>query len=437
MEIKNCIICFEDSDTFGFYDCNHKVCLRCAAKLVYFYNDLKCSQCNKLSTKIVFSKTDNLESHKIVKTQNAHFDCEETKKRIENLLLNKCKNCKKEFKEKRMLSKHYKFNHKLFICEVCLFRKFSFWDEIKLYDSYEEFKRHRKRNHIFCPFCEKFYFDLAEIRTHCRNEHQICTICDVMGKKHQYFRNYDDLERHFRSEHYCCTDSLCIKNHCFAFAFKSEIWGHYKEAHKVQRDLNEIRIVKYNPDPKRCDLSDSKGLDANKSPFAITTGAVRILNPYVKENPSFPGFLEQFKSSSSLASSKKLIEKAKEGGLLPEFLANNEDKLLMQRIRMGSKNFQEEIFTAIKNYSSNSESDENTIRILVKELEEILEEKMKVYNLLYSVCNKDYKIRKFLHKYMEEIKFPRFETTNKAKEPEIKKNQFKIIDLSVERKKKR
>ena len=369
-----------------------------------------------------------------LETEMALFENAEVKELVDSLLLCRCKLCNQLLKDKRMLYKHFKSFHNLFVCDVCLFWEFEFWDEIKLYETFAEFKSHRRKMHTFCNLCEKHFFDLLEARKHCINAHQMCTVCDVLGRKHQYFQNYEELEKHYTSQHYCCTDTLCVKNHCYVYAHKSEMWAHYKNVHKIQKDFNEIHLLTYNQDPKRCDLSEARGVVHEESLFVSNASSVQILNPNMKENATFPNFVNLLQSNMVLSRNRQLVEKAKEGGLLPDFLVSGANESLLKRIKGSTKNFHNEIFTAIKNYQkdlqANANSAENLLKTLIKDLEGILESKMAVYNLLYAVFNEDKAVKKYLPRYMNEIKFPPFEKKENPIEPEIKKNRFKIVDLN-------
>lgn len=44
--------------------------------------------------------------------------------------------------------------------------------------------------------------------------------------KHHYFKDYQHLEKHFKSKHHFCTDPQCVANRFVAFSSSFELQAH-------------------------------------------------------------------------------------------------------------------------------------------------------------------------------------------------------------------
>lgn len=60
--------------------------------------------------------------------------------------------------------------------------------------------------HPRCEFCKTRFYDAAQLHDHLVKDHYSCHICERQGILHKYYRDYTDLERHFRSEHFLCEE---------------------------------------------------------------------------------------------------------------------------------------------------------------------------------------------------------------------------------------
>lgn len=67
--------------------------------------------------------------------------------------------------------------------------------------------------HPRCEFCKTRFYDAAQLHDHLVKDHYSCHICEKKGILHKYYRDYTDLERHFRSDHFLCEevyDMICM-----------------------------------------------------------------------------------------------------------------------------------------------------------------------------------------------------------------------------------
>lgn len=440
-----CIICFEEFSIFGKYDCHHIVCYRCAAKMAFLHKNFQCSQCNRLSSHIKFcsethksdNKNQNVES--ICNQASISYQDEYCRIEVKKLLEIKCKECIKKniydtFQSLNDLYTHFKIHKNKYICKVCIDRNYELWDEIQIYTTYEKYEQHRKSTHVYCMFCNKIYFDIRDIKIHCINMHQVCSICTTLGKNHIYLENYTQLIKHYKAEHYCCHYKACISNHCFVYAHKSELWAHYYKVHNIQKSYDDIT---FQSDLKVCkidlmndfstiDTTDNGAQnDITKKLFKNLNTKAQILNPTTLLN-------KQYVNSNYTISQNKMI-------------ANRIKSILEMQSKL-IKNFiyntqvEDDIYTIIIKYIQNNKS--TSLTLLSNDLENVLlnanpsiniaNKKRIVYELLNISLIKTNNVIEFLSNYLKSIKYPQFQKTEvKIQKPDIiKKNKFKVIDLS-------
>lgn len=70
--------------------------------------------------------------------------------------------------------------------------------------------------HPYCDFCKKNFFDDDEFRVHINLEHITCNVCGPQHK-YRYYKNYNNLETHFKMTHYICMEKDCLDKKFIAF----------------------------------------------------------------------------------------------------------------------------------------------------------------------------------------------------------------------------
>lgn len=162
------------------------------------------------------------------------------------------------------LHRHVRSAHKKVMCELCTRNKKVFTHEHELF-TYPELRKHQKfgddnpgavdqsgfKGHPECGFCrERFYGD-DELYAHCREKHERCHICDrqSQGGKPVYYRNYDELEIHFRKDHFLCPDKECLEKKFVVFESEMDLQAHQVETHPGGLSKDALR------DARRVDLS--------------------------------------------------------------------------------------------------------------------------------------------------------------------------------------
>ncbi|KAK8965823.1 hypothetical protein KSP40_PGU012449 [Platanthera guangdongensis] len=81
--------------------------------------------------------------------------------------------------------------------------------------------------HPMCKFCKSPFYGDTELYSHMSTEHFTCHICQRKHPGHyEYYRNYDDLEIHFREEHFLCESEACLTKKFVVFQSDTEMKRH-------------------------------------------------------------------------------------------------------------------------------------------------------------------------------------------------------------------
>lgn len=458
-----CIVCCDPMECFAMYPCTHIICYKCATKLTFMYKDKACPLCKSSKGKPIFksgadedvvpvpgpdqgclSNTQFLKEGDscanragaasdsaclagkpyFLEDENAIYTSEAMYNKIGSLLVKRCKKCKRVCKNNEMLADHYKEAHSKLPCFICLNNNHQFWFEVSLYDP-EALEKHKKgrlseagfAGHTFCVHCSVYFYNKEEAKKHCQSEHQLCTVCDILGRKFQFYRNYSALEDHYRSQHYCCTNSLCVKNLCYVYAYKSELWTHCLTQHSLDIHLADIKLGG-RENPPVCSIGNTEEADTDslyRQPPNITT-------PLVNE-PYFPSFestdaIPDFMNRSIIAQEDHI------------------SNVRVKQIQSITKTFYNEINVGIGKYIEGTKE----LATLINEIESAVGNQV-CLRILENInfVNKSREVKEFLKDYKRAVTFPTFQQTS-APVPKSNKKQskplfssFKILDTSKKR----
>lgn len=135
---------------------------------------------------------------------------------------------------------------------------------------------------------QRFYSE-DELYAHCRDRHERCHICDRrnQGRQQQYFRDYDALEEHFRSDHFLCADQECLDKKFVVFDSEMDLKAHQLETHPnglskdARRDARRVDMSGFDyrtprPDDRgnrrdRDGRGRGRGRDPNTEPLPMST----------------------------------------------------------------------------------------------------------------------------------------------------------------------
>ncbi|KAK9136576.1 hypothetical protein Sjap_007170 [Stephania japonica] len=184
----------------------------------------------------------------------AFFDDSDHYKMIKAMCRLSCSVCDKEdqtsegpkrrrkFRNIDQLKGHLYHGHRLFMCNLCLEGRKIFICEQKLYNRSQlsrhinsgdsevdgdESERGGFMGHPLCEFCRKPFYGDNELYSHMSTEHYTCHICQRQNTgQYEYYKDYDDLETHFRQQHFLCEDEACLAKKFIVFVSESEMKRH-------------------------------------------------------------------------------------------------------------------------------------------------------------------------------------------------------------------
>eukprot|EP00268_Persea_americana_P007987 TRINITY_DN13064_c0_g1_i7.p1 TRINITY_DN13064_c0_g1~~TRINITY_DN13064_c0_g1_i7.p1 ORF type:complete len:717 (-),score=148.23 TRINITY_DN13064_c0_g1_i7:678-2828(-) len=118
----------------------------------------------------------------------------------------------------------------IFICEQKLYTRAQLNQHINTGDSEvdgNESERGGFMGHPMCEFCRNPFYGDNELYLHMSTEHYTCHICQRQHPgQYEYYKNYDDLEIHFRQEHFLCENEACLAKKFIVFQSESEMKRH-------------------------------------------------------------------------------------------------------------------------------------------------------------------------------------------------------------------
>ncbi|EPX73722.1 ubiquitin-protein ligase E3 [Schizosaccharomyces octosporus yFS286] len=269
-EEQICFICAEPIAYTCILPCNHRMCHICAIRLRALYKTKECTFCKVPWDVISITQDHDLDIRDVEmdnfpfqdKNLGLVFDNQKVQDECNLLLQFNCPEeacditCKGWFD----LKLHCKVTHHKYFCDLCINHKKVFTHEHTLF-SKKGLTKHCEvgdqgadldvsgfKGHPKCGFCSSHYYDDDELYKHCREKHERCYICDQLAGRptHQYYRNYNALERHFEKDHYVCTEKECVERKFVVFGTEIDLKAHQLEEHPQRlsaRELREARTI--------------------------------------------------------------------------------------------------------------------------------------------------------------------------------------------------
>ncbi len=138
-----------------------------------------------------------------------------------------------EFPNQRELVKHMNNVHQSSqFCLLCLDNRPLFPSEQARY-SLKALRQHERSSdgHPLCRFCQKRFFDGADLFGHMNKAHLNCHLCPL-DQRHRYYRNLVQLRDHLCSSHYLCELPPCDSTDVIqAFSTADELHIHAVTEH--------------------------------------------------------------------------------------------------------------------------------------------------------------------------------------------------------------
>ncbi|KAL6008775.1 hypothetical protein ACLOJK_022001 [Asimina triloba] len=272
-----CAVCAEPLEWVAYGSCGHReVCSTCVTRLRFVLSDRKCCICKIESqcifvTKALGDYTRTIGDFSVFPSDategrvggywyhedtQAFFDDLDHYKMIKAMCKLSCSICDKygeehssdgskkrtRFRNIEQLKGHLYHRHKLVMCNLCLEGRKVFICEQKLYTRSQlnqhintgdsevdgtESERGGFSGHPMCEFCRNPFYGDNELYLHMSTEHYTCHICQRQHPgQYEYYRNYDDLEIHFRNEHFLCENEACLAKKFVVFQSEAEMKRH-------------------------------------------------------------------------------------------------------------------------------------------------------------------------------------------------------------------
>ncbi|KAI5071584.1 hypothetical protein GOP47_0013835 [Adiantum capillus-veneris] len=270
-----CAVCVEPLEWVGYGPCGHRdVCSVCIARLRFVLGDKQCCICKQdcpsvFVTKALGDYTKSIDNFEALADQRnlwresniqAYFDDEDHFKMIKNMCRLSCSVCEAAespgkdyvkkghiFRNLDQLRRHLFNAHKVHMCGLCLEGRKVFICEQKLY-SKKQLDRHLQNGnsdidlndedrgwfngHPLCNFCHSRFYGDNELYQHMSTEHFTCHICQRLRPgQYDYYRNYDDLEAHFRHDHALCEHPDCLDQKFIVFGSDADLKRHNALVH--------------------------------------------------------------------------------------------------------------------------------------------------------------------------------------------------------------
>ncbi|CAN7052563.1 hypothetical protein IGI04_027724 [Brassica rapa subsp. trilocularis] len=273
----SCAVCADNLEWVAYGSCGHReVCSTCVVRLRFVLCDPRCCICKTESPLIFVTKalgdyTRTINDFSTFPTApkegrvaggfwyhedtQAFFDDLDQYRMIKAMCRLSCSVCDKAEEEQgpgprhrlriksvEQLKGHLYHKHKLNMCNLCLEGRKIFIGEQKLYTRAQlnqhihtgdsevdgsESERGGFAGHPMCEFCRNPFYGDNELYTHMTTEHYTCHICQrSQTGKYEYYKNYDDLELHFRRDHFLCEDDSCLSKKFIVFPNESELKRH-------------------------------------------------------------------------------------------------------------------------------------------------------------------------------------------------------------------
>jgi E3 ubiquitin-protein ligase ZNF598 len=236
-------------------------------------NNEKCTICKAPSKEMILSKSlkpyEEFKKEKLYldKVWNIYLEYETLKKVLSELRDFSCKECEetKYFKDQEGVKKHVEKVHHKHFCNICLENRKIFPCDQKVY-SKMELNNHVKygetdefgiiNGHPECKFCKMRLYSIEELLKHMQLSHYQCDICREKKIHYEYYRDYEHLEEHFRSDHYLCENKICLEQRFVVFRNEVEMKSHEFQIHQKSKKI--VLDIGFGEDEKEIDEKERR-----------------------------------------------------------------------------------------------------------------------------------------------------------------------------------
>lgn len=256
-EVPVCPVCAEVPQDWAVGTCMHAVCGKCSLRMRVLYKREACVLCITLLTEVVVVPAASFRAdapfddmRKLAttfdKSVGMHFVSPGTRSEFAEVRGWKCSTCSRIETSAAKLKQHVRAEHNALYCSLCFSGHSSFVSELPMFEmsnerSSQKLREHTRHNHPMCKFCHKHFLGDEDLYAHLQSEHESCSVCERAGRIHEYFRDFEQLERHYASDHFVCSDSGCRG---VVFSTKLELQGHEVNRHmsNLPRSARRVRV---------------------------------------------------------------------------------------------------------------------------------------------------------------------------------------------------
>jgi hypothetical protein len=265
-----CFICASNIDHHSVAPCNHRTCHVCALRMRALYKTKACAHCRTEVPTVIF--TDDAEKRFEDYNTDGFFRndgnmgiCYEKQDIFEDTVVLLRYNCPDADCDEACLGwpdlhRHVRTKHQKVMCDLCTRNKKVFTHEHELFTP-QELRQHERtdtnrtseqtgfKGHPDCKFCKQRFYGDDELFVHLRDRHERCHLCDRNNPgKPRYFLDYNDLERHFNSDHYPCMDAECQEKKFVVFDSAMDLKAHQVSEHPngLTKDARRVDISGFN-----------------------------------------------------------------------------------------------------------------------------------------------------------------------------------------------
>ncbi|KUF93773.1 Plectin protein [Phytophthora nicotianae] len=271
-----CVLCCNAIDNASRFNtvgvCNHPGCCSiCALRLRQLLGQ------TSADLRVLPGLGDNIgPSHVFDEASGMFFLKEDYTKRIRKLRDPLCKKCGKKFATVNALRTHVLDVHGVQYCSICLENKKVFLEELGLFTK-DQLKKHNTKGnphegfmgHPRCDFCFSRFYSTTELYEHLRKNHFECDICLYqLNVQNRYYKDYNDLENHFRADHFLCEERECLAKKFVVFKSHLDLQAHMTVDHphiKTSRKIDVHFTVRRASQGDEDDFQDPRLFDQQSS----------------------------------------------------------------------------------------------------------------------------------------------------------------------------
>lgn len=303
LEYKTCLICASPMDGKNelptVVPCGHNdVCSICFLRLRFLQQKFECPSCKQDCENVICSISEKkYEDYQIwggnrIMNEKFYFEPKSRmffppdyfKDNVSKLISYSCKKCKVIEKDYKKLMEHYELKHNRKMCNLCVEHKQCFPYEQQDFTP-KDYDKHIKiggtdgfKGHPYCEFCDIRFYDDTAIFTHLIRDHFECSICTKENIKLKYYNKYENLENHYRREHFICEDPICLEKKFIVFSSEIELASHNAVHHPhLSRAIN-LHFSYKNDNLCRPVSSSSKSKTKKNKEYAFEGGLGGIEN---------------------------------------------------------------------------------------------------------------------------------------------------------------